>query len=69
MSSRGSLAERIRRTAEELPHEKQQEVYDFAAYLKSRSRARRSSGSSLREIVGSVEGPRELAANHDRIYD
>ena len=69
MSSMHNLAERIKHTAEELPYEKQQQIYDFAEYLKSRTKSTRPDGSTLLKIVGTMSGPKDLAANHDQIYD
>jgi hypothetical protein len=44
MSASHSLADRIKHAAEELPYEKQKEIYDFAEYLKEKSKIDRRGG-------------------------
>ena len=69
MSSMHKLAEQIKHTVEELPYEKQQQIYDFAEYLKKKNNNARSDGSSLLKMVGTIKGPVDMAANHDAVYD
>lgn len=69
MSVVHTIVVRIKHTAEVLPHEKQQQIFDFAEYLKKKNKAVQSDGSSLLKIVGTLEGPADMAANHDEIYD
>ena len=64
------LAELIRYTVEELPYDKQQEVYDFATYLKNKAKnTEPKSGSGFQSMIGMLDGPSDLASNHDEIYD
>jgi hypothetical protein len=65
------LSERITHTVKELPYEKQQEVYDFAAFLKSKAKSEDHEGSqsSLNDLIGIIDGPADLASKHDEIYD
>lgn len=64
------LIQLINHTVEDLPYDKQQEVYDFAAYLKSKAKnAVTKNTSTLDNMIGILEGPPDLAANHDEIYD
>ena len=64
------LIELINNTVENLPYDKQQEVYDFATYLKSKTKKAVSKNpSTLGKMIGVLEGPSDLASNHDEIYD
>ena len=63
------IAQRIKSTVEQLPYEKQQEVYDFAEYLKNKVKHRAPRNASLAELVGILEGPEDLSSKHDEIYD
>ena len=65
------ITERIAHTINELPHDKQQEVYDFVAFLKSKTTkgAPAKSRSSLDQLVGIINGPADLASKHDENYD
>ncbi|MFH0918899.1 MAG: hypothetical protein V1913_00940 [Fibrobacterota bacterium] len=56
-------------TMEALPVEKQAEVYDFAAYLKTKSKTRtmRSRKSSLLSLVGMGRSKHtDVSVNHDK---
>ncbi|MBD3422067.1 MAG: DUF2281 domain-containing protein [Chitinivibrionales bacterium] len=63
------LPERIRHTVEELPYEKQQEVFDFAEYLRNKVKNQNTGKNSLADLIGIIEGPEDLSSNHDEIYD
>ncbi|HAJ79021.1 MAG TPA: hypothetical protein DCO75_04555 [Fibrobacteres bacterium] len=65
------LTEQITHTVKELPYEKQQEVYDFAAFLKNKTESKGNEGpqSSLNDLVGIIDGSADLASKHDEIYD
>jgi hypothetical protein len=63
------LSQRIKSTVEELPYEKQQEVYDFAEYLKNKVKCHAPRNASLADLVGILEGPEDLSIKHDEIYD
>lgn len=63
------LSDRIKHTVEELPYEKQQEVYDFAEYLRSRTKSAARKQSALADLIGCFEGPEDMAATHDSIYE
>jgi hypothetical protein len=63
------IAQRIKSAVEELPYEKQQEVYDFAKYLKNKVKRLAPRNASLTDLVGILEGPEDLSNNHDEIYD
>jgi hypothetical protein len=63
------LADKIRHTVEKLPYEKQQEVYDFAEYLKTKVKNQAPGDASLTGLIGILEGPEDLSSKHDEIYD
>ncbi len=64
------LIELINHTVEELPYDKQQEVYDFASYLRSKAKGiKAQSNSNFSNMIDILEGPSDLATNHDEIYD
>jgi hypothetical protein len=65
------IIDRISHDINELPYEKQREVYDFVAFLKSKTTTETpvKSQSSLDELVGVFDGPADLASKHDEIYD
>ena len=63
------LPDRIKHTVEELPYEKQQEVYDFVEYLKTKVRTQAPRDASLADLIGVLEGPEDLSSKHDEIYD
>ncbi|MDD5673953.1 MAG: DUF2281 domain-containing protein [Chitinivibrionales bacterium] len=65
------MTEEITHTVKKLPYEKQQEVYDFVAFLKSKTMLETSikTRNSLDELVGIIDGPADLASRHDEIYD
>lgn len=65
------LAEQINHTVKVLSYEKQQEVYDFAAFLKSKieNENRENPRSSLNDLISIIDGPSDLASKHDEIYD
>ena len=70
MANSTAITEKISEGVQSLPYEKQVEVYDFVEYLKNKRR--RQGGdekSSLTDLIGIVEGPEDLAKNHDEIYD
>lgn len=69
MAFSDELTDKIKRTVEELPYEKQREVYDFAEYLRSKVKRKTTTGRSLADLVGIIEGPENMAATHDSIYD
>ncbi|OGS35661.1 MAG: hypothetical protein A2293_01570 [Elusimicrobia bacterium RIFOXYB2_FULL_49_7] len=56
-------------TVEDLSPEKQQEVYDFANFLKLQRITPADPSSSLEDIIGLFEGPANLSSKHDEIYD
>ena len=56
-------------TVKDLPPEKQQEVYDFANFLKLQRLAPSDATSSIEDIVGLFEGPADLSSKHDEVYD
>ncbi len=68
MTFSDELTDKIKRTLEELPYEKQREVYDFAEYLRSKVKRKNTTGKSLTDLIGLYEGPEDMAANHDAIY-
>lgn len=66
------LTEKITHTVKVLSYEKQQEVYDFAAFLKSRTENEDREilpQASLKDLVDIIDGPTDLASKHDEIYD
>jgi len=64
------LIQLINHTVEDLPYDKQQEVYDFAVYLKTKAKnVVTQNTSTLGNMIGILEGPPDLASNHDEIYD
>ena len=64
------LTQLINHTVEDLPYDKKQEVYDFAVYLKSKTKNSVTHNiSTLGNMIGILEGPPDLASNHDEIYD
>jgi hypothetical protein len=69
MAAPQELPDRIKRSVEDLPYDKQQEVYDFAEYLKTKWRSKAPKDASLADLIGIMEGPSDLSANHDEIYD
>jgi hypothetical protein len=69
MSSASNLAERIAHTVQQLPYEKQAEVFDFAEYLRCRKSVHGPEKKGMSEMIGIIDGPADLSANHDEIYD
>jgi hypothetical protein len=65
------ITEQITHTVKVLSYEKQQEVYDFAAFLKNKTENRNHGNhqSSLKDLIGIIHGPADLASKHDEIYD
>jgi hypothetical protein len=65
------ISERITHTVNALPYSKQQEVYDFALFLKRKDKINyhEEPKSSLNDLVGIIDGPADLASKHDEIYD
>ena len=52
----------------DMPPDQQREVYDFVAFLKSRTKTTIKQ-SSLADLVGVIDGPANLAQEHDEIYE
>lgn len=69
MEQAEKLPHLISETLERLPYEKQLEVYDSAAYLRSRIEEGKDVQSNLGTLTGILEGPSDLASGHDDIYD
>ena len=64
------LLELIQHTVEKLPYDKQQEVYDFASYLKNKTKVDKiQTNSRFDSMIGIIDGPSDLASNHDEIYE
>lgn len=63
-----NLPDMILSTVKELPEDKQQEVYDFASFLK-KQRPVAKGGASFDDLVGVLEGPADLSSKHDEIYE
>jgi hypothetical protein len=65
------LTEQITHTVKELSYEKQQEVYDFAAFLKNKTEndSLGNHQASLMDLIGIIDGPTDLASKHDEIYE
>jgi hypothetical protein len=64
-----NLSDLILDTVKELPHEKQQEVFDFAVFLREQNGNLKKGTASFEDLVGVLEGPADLSAKHDEIYD
>jgi hypothetical protein len=62
------LTEEISHTVMDLPPDQQREVYDFASFLKSKTKTV-TMRSSPADLVGVIDGPADLAQKHDEIYD
>jgi hypothetical protein len=56
-------------TLKDLSPDKQQEVFDFANFLKQQRLAPADPASSIEDIIGILEGPADLSSKHDEIYD
>lgn len=63
-----NYSELIQNIVQELPSEKQQEVYDFAVFIKNQQKSN-GTESSFDDLIGSIEGPSDLSSKHDQIYD
>jgi len=62
------LTEELSHTIMDLPPDQQREVYDFAAFLKSRTKTTVLRSSPV-DLVGIIDGPADLAQKHDEIYE
>jgi hypothetical protein len=60
------LTEELAHTVMDLPPDQQREVYDFAAFLKSRAKTTVLRSSPV-DLVGIIDGPADLAQKHDEI--
>jgi len=69
MSTNNEIIRKISRAVEELPSEKQLEVFDFAQYLKTRVKRQAGGNGTFADLVGIIDGPADLAVNHDEQYD
>jgi hypothetical protein len=57
MIAPNNLSQRIKDTVDELPYEKQQEVYDFVEYLKNKVKRQAPRNASLADLIGIIDGP------------
>lgn len=64
-----NISDLILDTVKELPQEKQQEVFDFAVFLKKQNGTFKKNTANLDDLVGVLEGPADLSAKHDEIYE
>lgn len=63
------ISDEIRSKIDELPLEKQVEVYDFVEFLRHRTSGAIEQRTSQQDsMVGVIEGPADLASGHDEIY-
>ncbi len=63
-----NLPDMILSAVKELPEDKQQEVYDFASFLKKQTATGKGS-ASFDDLIGVLDGPADLSAKHDEIYE
>ena len=64
-----NLSDLILDTVKDLPQEKQQEVFDFAVFLKKQKSIIKKGNSSFNDLVGVLDGPADLSSKHDEIYE
>ena len=62
------LSEEISHTIMDMPPDQQREVYDFVAFLKSKTKPI-TKLTSPADLVGVIDGPANLAQEHDEIYE
>jgi len=65
------IKELINHAVNELPYDKQVEIYDFVNYLKEKFKvtAGKKKKGALENLIGVIEGPKDLGSKHDEIYD
>lgn len=64
-----NISDLILDAVKELPQEKQQEVFDFAVFLKKQNGIFRKGNTSFDDLVGVLEGPADLSTKHGEIYE
>lgn len=64
-----NLSDLILNTLKELPQDKQQEVFDFAVFLKTQNGIPKKGNASFDDLVGVLDGPADLSAKHDEVYE
>jgi len=64
-----NLPDMILVAVKDLPQDKQQEVYDFASFLKKQNGTVSRGSASFDDLVGILEGPSDLSAKHNEIYE